>query len=444
MKKSKHVIGKTVFQVQLPHEQVDWDSLSRLFHEELVPGIEAALDAYAKDGQYYRLDRVEIDLGKIALTQNDKILPQRCERALKAVLPLQDDVLPAGASKPPGRGNRIWRVLGSYLVQGRFPWWSTYRKWNDLEEAIAGILQQDGEKEATEHRQGLEADKDLQELIKLLILRAAARQRLLQQASTSLLLQLLPRLREVGGQRSRQQGRYPQPAKPADPLSWMKEPLARRMDHLRQYLSADGQGATGSPSERAEQPQQPMPVEEAMKPAEAAKGNDDQAPGFVVSTAGLILLHPFLPYFFKGLGLWQDGQFVGPTAQSQAIRLLYHVAYGREARVEEHELVVAKLLCGYPLEAPIDTESPLDAEVWPEVTALLEAVIQQWEKLGNTGIDNFRTSFLHRTGILSRGEQGWQLRMEQQAFDMLLDYLPWNIAIIKLPWMDQALHVDWA
>jgi hypothetical protein len=35
------------------------------------------------------------------------------------------------------------------------------------------------------------------------------------------------------------------------------------------------------------------------------------------------------------------------------------------------------------------------------------------------------------------------LKVQPRAFDMLLDRLPWGFSIIKLPWMQGVLHVEW-
>ncbi|MEM9214098.1 MAG: contractile injection system tape measure protein [Cyanobacteria bacterium P01_F01_bin.150] len=41
------------------------------------------------------------------------------------------------------------------------------------------------------------------------------------------------------------------------------------------------------------------------------------------------------------------------------------------------------------------------------------------------------------------GEQNWTLRVEQMAIDVLLTRLPWGVSMVKLPWMDGLLTVEW-
>ena len=75
---------------------------------------------------------------------------------------------------------------------------------------------------------------------------------------------------------------------------------------------------------------------------------------------------------------------------------------------------------------------------------LLEAAIHQWNALKNTSPDSLRGSFLIRQGKLTtKGDRKWTLQVEQKGFDLLLDFLPWSISMIKLPWMTDLLNVEW-
>jgi len=54
-----------------------------------------------------------------------------------------------------------------------------------------------------------------------------------------------------------------------------------------------------------------------------------------------------------------------------------------------------------------------------------------------------RETYLRREGVLNKGAQGWNLRVERNAFDVMLDKLPWGISIIKLPWCSEILYIEW-
>jgi hypothetical protein len=183
--------------------------------------------------------------------------------------------------------------------------------------------------------------------------------------------------------------------------------------------------------------------EEALRPEEflfrAEEVNED---GIYLVNAGIILVHPFLCTFFGRLGLWKEGAFDGLYARQKAVALLHFLATG-EREVQEYTLVLAKVLCGLSLEVPLPREIVLTDEECKEGVLLLENVIRTWEKIGNTSIDGLRQGFLRRDGKLSERGGRLYLQMEISGIDVLLDYLPWNLSIVKLPWMKEILFVEW-
>mgnify|MGYP006992414521 FL=1 len=38
---------------------------------------------------------------------------------------------------------------------------------------------------------------------------------------------------------------------------------------------------------------------------------------------------------------------------------------------------------------------------------------------------------------------GWLLRVERLSHDVVLDRFPWGASFVKLPWMEEALSVEW-
>lgn len=163
---------------------------------------------------------------------------------------------------------------------------------------------------------------------------------------------------------------------------------------------------------------------------------------FYVVHAGIILIHHWLSPLFRQLE-WTDGQqFINTDGQQKAMLLLHYMATG-QTEAAEYELVLAKLLCGWPLKMPLDTKLAPDAEAMEEAEGLLINAIQHWKVLKNTSVDGLREGFLQRPGKLTMGEDKHQLQMEAGPIDMLLDQLPWNIGIIKLNWMKIPLHVQW-
>jgi hypothetical protein len=161
-----------------------------------------------------------------------------------------------------------------------------------------------------------------------------------------------------------------------------------------------------------------------------------------VADAGLVLFHPFLPELFTRCGFWVGKAFTGPSEQHAAARLLGNIAHS-DAEADEAVLTLAKVLTGIePPEAVLDPEPP-DPEAIAKADALIGAVLDHWSALKSQDHDFLREVFVRRAGHLSRTDDGWSLRVESLAQDVLLDRLPWGIGVVRLPWMTQFMTVRW-
>ncbi len=160
-----------------------------------------------------------------------------------------------------------------------------------------------------------------------------------------------------------------------------------------------------------------------------------------IRRAGLVLLHPFIGMLFEKCAIQlREGRIV-PEDISRAVGLLEYAATGQEAP-EEHELVLHKILCGVSENQPV-SKYQLMPEDKNMVHSMLEAVIGRWSVLKNTSVEGLRGSFLLRNGKLEEEPEQYFLKVEQQAYDLLLDQLPWNITQVKLSWMTKMLWVEW-
>ncbi|OQZ04845.1 MAG: hypothetical protein B6D34_01040 [Candidatus Brocadia sp. UTAMX1] len=165
----------------------------------------------------------------------------------------------------------------------------------------------------------------------------------------------------------------------------------------------------------------------------------DAEEGLYIENAGLVLLHPFLPQFFTGLGIAGEDKLLQPE---RALCLLHFLATG-QIIAPEHDLILPKILCNVPLEMPVESDVALTLVEQEEAAALLAAVIRHWDALRNTSADGLRGAFLLRPGKVSLRGADWLLIVESRGFDVLLDRLPWAISMIKLPWMERMLWVEW-
>ncbi|MFK7969497.1 MAG: contractile injection system tape measure protein [Bacteroidia bacterium] len=167
--------------------------------------------------------------------------------------------------------------------------------------------------------------------------------------------------------------------------------------------------------------------------------------GIYAVGGGLVLLHPYLPQLFKACNLLTENgkEFIDFTKQKEAISILTWLVYGVD-EVAENQQLIPKLIAGYPLDEVTDPVLNISEETKAMCTELLQAVVTHWKALGNTSPAGLRETFLQREGRLKLEDRGWYLLIEQRSLDVLLNSLPWGIGMIKLPWLNKILFVDWA
>ena len=219
--------------------------------------------------------------------------------------------------------------------------------------------------------------------------------------------------------------RHSQPEKPADPPG-----------ELRQEKVAE------SPTET---PGEPTP-RLGVTPREAAPASFDLAFSETdvayVDNAGLVVLWPFLSHFFERLGLMTDKTFHHPAAVHRAVGLL-QVLVTQDPRPAEHQVTLGKVLCGMGVDEIFDFGPPISPEEVEESSHLLTAVIERAPILKRMSVAGFRRTFLLRQGVLSVRDGAWLLRVEREAYDVVLDRFPWSVGWIKLAWMEASLQVEW-
>ncbi|MEM7084578.1 MAG: contractile injection system tape measure protein [Bacteroidota bacterium] len=163
--------------------------------------------------------------------------------------------------------------------------------------------------------------------------------------------------------------------------------------------------------------------------------------GTLIEKAGLVLLHPFLKHFFINMELVSENK-VRPEKQDLAVHLLHYIAT-KSVQPSEHELVFEKYLCHVPVNQPIDRFVELTSEQKNACDELLQAVLKHWSALRTNSIDALRSEFLLRQGKLTINDERHRLFVQRNTQDILLDTLPWNLHLVKLPWKKQLLYVEW-
>ncbi len=172
---------------------------------------------------------------------------------------------------------------------------------------------------------------------------------------------------------------------------------------------------------------------------------DKESLGFEVyiRNAGLVVLGPFLPGYFKQVELLDDHQqFLNEDSIHQGVHLLQWMVT-TEHNSPEYLLPLNKLLCGIDPLSPVPQQVTLDEHAVKEANELLETVIKHWSALKNTSVDGFREAFLRREGRMIKSSDRWTIQVEQRSYDILLEQIPWSIYQVSVPWLDQTITVEW-
>ena len=167
----------------------------------------------------------------------------------------------------------------------------------------------------------------------------------------------------------------------------------------------------------------------------------DIGKGIYIENAGILLMHPFLKPLFNNLGYLNDGEkLVKPM---KAVQILHYMATG-ELECFEHELQFAKFLCGLSGGEVMDKSMVISDQEKEEVESVLSSALQHWTSLKSTSIPLLQNEFLKRPGKLYTDGEMKRVVVEQKTVDILMSGLPWGVGMIRLPWMEDLVYVDWS
>ena len=171
----------------------------------------------------------------------------------------------------------------------------------------------------------------------------------------------------------------------------------------------------------------------------------EEVVSFPVGNAGLCLLAPWFVRLFIILGYLDPEckKFVDTYSRIRAVFLLQYLVYGEERRYPESDLTFNRLLADLPFDVPLPDWLPLTDEEKRTADEMLAGVKANWRQMDGTSVAGFRRSFVERGGRLKRREGRWTLVVEEKAFDVLLDTVPWGFRQIILPWIKGFVQVIW-
>lgn len=483
MTAAHYIIHRVNLDIEAPDEPVArqmQDDAARLFHNWIVPKLEELLDWLVPKDVVLRLNTIDLVLDPLdpaGFESNfGELLLSRFQEKIEGALTM---VTGTPAEEPPEQSSvmtaeeRIFSTFLYFLATGQLPWWS---------EQTSAILEEAALETVLTHLLQIELET-VSRLIALLASETRAVERLLLQFSPPFvdrLVQLL--LKSSADAQGDEFGKLVTPVlvqlatsaqtMTATDLHLQRDVIQMLMQWLHNTRTSTSsrlplqlftsqqlhaytrdllcrlQQRTPNSTDQPLPPSDLQPTAPLHRPAEVTPGRSVEQQeaveenGMHVTHAGLVLLHPFLEYFFREFQLLDGQGFRDAAARTLAVHLLQYLATGQETP-PEYLLTMEKFLCGAELPVPIPRAIQLTAHMKEESDTLLRAAIGHWKVLKNTSPAGLREGFLQRPGKLISNTLENRLIVEAKAHDVLLNYLPWGYGIIKLPWLSQPLLVDW-
>lgn len=215
--------------------------------------------------------------------------------------------------------------------------------------------------------------------------------------------------------------------------------LFREQKNIRKELSQQKSFIPATPGLLKEASKQPMKQKTIyLMPAE------EKGTPIYIGNAGLVLLTPWFPQLFQLQKLTEGKTFVHKEAQIKAIFLLQALLYpAADKEYEEQELLLNKLFTAYPVGEPLPRSLDINKSERNLLDSLLQGVLKNWEATKNTSVESFIHTFLIHEGYLVEEDTRWLLTVPKKGVDILLTKLPWGFSIIKYPWMEKMIAVEW-
>lgn len=157
--------------------------------------------------------------------------------------------------------------------------------------------------------------------------------------------------------------------------------------------------------------------------------------------AGLILIHPFLKTFFEYCDLLdtKTHQLLDPEL---CAHLLHYIATGK-TNAPEYNMVFEKFLCNIPINQTVNRHIKLSHKHKTQAKNLIESVQHNWSPMKKSSIELLQNEFFQRAGKLAISNHDYTLTIERKTQDILLEKLGWGIGLIKLPWQEKFILVNW-
>ena len=505
---AQHLIHRTLFDLRLSTAKDATDKqhqAAQLFHTNLVKVMEEVFDEYVPNDRNWRFDKLEIDLGDLDLNDNESWQIALRERLTSTLLDFKKT---EKTGKPLSISDLESFIY--FLKTGRLPWWSSASLAFDPSEKLIMLVKQEPERlrqalkaiyteggvlerlvqQCSEKSLKTVMDTytrnpkslvDMGEIVlkALLSFTKQVKNDTPSVASISsetliILKKQLPKFyfhavlvsNTEGGQIEAFWQQIINFLKQYDNFSafmlYFKKHYLPKMGNKRRIDITHAIDEKGdfkvivgeNQTDKQTQPQSNKVISEKTVQQQSNKKEDPEPLVFddkekdtlFIHNAGLILIAPFFRHVFEALGFIENKAFTTIEMHQRAV-LLSQYLVTHETQLPEYQLVLNKLLCGYPLDETLPaTFEPTEAEQ-KACTELYETIKENWGAMKRTSEGVFRTSFLQRMGKLQKRtmDEAWQLTVERQTIDILFETVPpkWSFGFVKLPWMVSPIWTEW-
>lgn len=217
--------------------------------------------------------------------------------------------------------------------------------------------------------------------------------------------------------------------------------LIKTLEEVLQISESTGIKSQSSKNE--EVPKSSKEAEELLKVDKESNSKEERAhTGIQIDFAGIVILRPLIKPLFENRELLNENDFKGISERLRALQLLNYIASGL-TNLEEHHMALNKVLCGIPIDEMVSPLPDLLEEDRAEAEVVMNHFISVWEAVKNSGFDAVRKGFIARPGELDENEKSYLLTVEGSGVDILMKKIPWGYDMVKLPWMDKILQVEW-
>jgi hypothetical protein len=169
---------------------------------------------------------------------------------------------------------------------------------------------------------------------------------------------------------------------------------------------------------------------------------DNDLEGIYIENAGIVILWPFFKQLFQMLELVEDDAFVSIAAKIRGVHLMQYMCTG-ETSHPEHELILNKILCGIPINIPIDASFKIASKEKEVIESMMLGVLANWPRMKDSNVEALRETFMSRSAKISFEEETIDMHVEKKTVDILFESMPWSFTFVSLPWMKKPLRTIW-